>query len=215
MLVLVLTRHGLTERSVPEQHLGQRIDAPLSAAGRAQAEHLAARLAGLPFDRIVASPLVRARQTAEIVAAGRPVDADPRLAEMDYGAWEGYTYEEIAKRDGVFRRRWEADPETLACPGGESGADVAARALAFLADELAASQQRERTILAVAHSSLNRILLCVALGVPVRAFRHRFVQSPANLTALRFDREAGPRDATLLLLNDVAHLAGPGAPPWQ
>ncbi|MER3418079.1 MAG: hypothetical protein C4343_02985, partial [Chloroflexota bacterium] len=104
--------------------------------------------------------------------------------------------------------------ERLACPGGESGADVAARARAFLADELAASQARERSILAVAHSTFNRILLCVALGVPVRAFRHRFVQSPANLTVLRFDRGAGPMEAMLLLLNDVAHLTEPGGRPW-
>src|SRR6266581_2725082 len=69
MLTLVLTRHGLTPRSLPEQHLGQRVDLELSDEGRAQARALASRLAGVAFERIVSSPLARAHQTAEIVAA--------------------------------------------------------------------------------------------------------------------------------------------------
>ena len=91
MLTLVLTRHGLTPRSSPEQHLGQRIDIELSAPGRDQAAALAVRLGPIAFERVIASPLVRAQETARIVAAGLrmpvPVETDARLAEMDYGAW--------------------------------------------------------------------------------------------------------------------------------
>ena len=136
MLTLVLTRHGLTDRSDPEQHLGQGIDVGLSSAGRAQAVALAARIAAERFDRIVSSPLCRAMETAETVARGRTVEPDPRLMEMDYGAWEGLTYEAIDAREAAYRARWLADPETLACPGGESGADVAARTRSLLADLL-------------------------------------------------------------------------------
>ena len=89
MLTLVLTRHGLTERSEPEQHLGQHIDISLSDAGRRQAEALARRLAGVRFARVISSPLFRAQETAEIVARGLRAETDPRLKEMDYGAWEG------------------------------------------------------------------------------------------------------------------------------
>lgn len=128
MLTLVLTRHGLTDRSDPEQHLGQGIDIGLSAAGRAQAAALAGRIADERFDRIVASPLRRAMETAATVAGDRPVEPDPRLKEMDYGAWEGLTYAEIDERDAALRAHWVADPASLACPGGESGADVAVRA---------------------------------------------------------------------------------------
>ena len=106
MLTLVLTRHGLTSRSRPEQHLGQKIDVPLSEGGRAQAAALAARLEPVDFERIISSPLLRARQTAEIVAGGREVEIEPRLAEMDYGRWEGLTYEQINETDAEERRRW-------------------------------------------------------------------------------------------------------------
>ena len=224
MLTLVLTRHGLTSRSQPEQHLGQRIDVGLSEAGRAQAEALGRRLSGVPFERIVTSTLVRARETAAIVQAAVPnqpeIASDPRLVEMDYGDWEGLTYEQIEERDGVRRERWEADPESFACPGGESGDDVADRARGFLIDlidwhDSMRGTPHERPVLAVAHSTFNRVLVCVATGIPVREYRRRFSQDQANLTVLRFEHGVGPADARILLLNDTAHLHAPGTVPWD
>jgi len=222
MLILVLTRHGLTDRSVPEQHLGQRIDVPLNADGRRQAEALATRIGGIEFDRIVASPLVRARETAEVVAHGRPIETDPRLMEMDYGDWEGLTYETLQRDHAEQRRRWAASPDVLECPGGESGYDVAERVGEFLVDLLADHVGRhgggataaQAPVLAVGHSSTNRILACVALGLPIREYRQRLVQGQANLTVLRFEHGDGPSDARLLLLNDLAHLRS-GAVPWE
>lgn len=204
MLTVVLTRHGSTPRSDPEQHLGQGIDVGLSAAGGSAARALAGRLEGVAFDLMVSSPLRRAVETVELLAAGRAVETDARLAEMDYGEWEGLTYAQIEARDLERRRRWEADPAAEHCPGGESGNEVAARARSFLSDAIGRASPEGR-ILVVAHATLNRILLCVALGVPVRAFRRRFRQDPANLTILGFpgDLEAG---ALLLLANDTAHL---------
>jgi broad specificity phosphatase PhoE len=209
VLTVVLTRHGSTPRSDPEQHLGQGIDVGLSAEGEAAAGALAARLDAVAFDRIVSSPLRRAVQTAEILAAGRAVETDARLAEMDYGEWEGLTYAEIEARDLQRRRRWEADPATEHCPGGESGDEVAARVRTLLADAIglagSGAPKGEGRILVVAHASLNRILLCVALGIPVRDFRWRFRQDPANLTILGFPGDLGA-GALLLLANDTAHL---------
>ncbi|HET7026490.1 MAG TPA: histidine phosphatase family protein [Candidatus Limnocylindrales bacterium] len=222
MLTLVLTRHGLTPRSKPEQHLGQTIDVPLSDEGREQATRLAERLDCVAFEEIFSSPLARARETAAIVAGERPVRVDPRLLEMDYGEWEGLTYGQIEERDEVRRRAWERDPAVLRCPGGESGNDVAARAGAFLVqlleEHVAAHGPRdtaERPVLAVAHSSVNRILACVALGLPIREFRERFTQDQVNVTVLRFEHGDGPSDARLLLLNDVEHVRGPGVAPWE
>jgi broad specificity phosphatase PhoE len=211
MLTLVLSRHGATDRSNPEQHLGQRIDIPLSAAGRSAAQALGRRLEGVRFDRIVASPLRRAQETARLALPAADVETDARLAEMDYGEWEGLTYEEIAERDDERRRAWEEDPEASACPGGESGADVARRVRAFLADTAGADQVQ---VLAVAHSTTNRILLAVALHVPVREYRLRFQQEPANLTVLRFPGSAD-EGALLLLGDDMSHVRGTRGATWE
>lgn len=239
MLTLVLTRHGLTDRSVPEQHLGQRIDISINDAGRRQAAALAARLRGQRVDRLITSPLFRARETAEVLTTGVAVpdgagpEVDPRLREMDYGAWEGLTYAEIDERDGAARAAWVERPDELPCPGGESGNDVAARTRAFLQDLLdehrrwharaalratigAGRDARppERVVLAVAHATTNRVLLCVALGHPVREYRRRFIQGQGNLTVLRWADDGRPDDATLHLCNDLGHLRAPGEAPW-
>ena len=234
MLTLVLTRHGLTDRSRPEQHIGQKIDISINDTGRRQADALRRRLAPVTFARVITSPLFRARETAEIIAGRTPVEADPRLREMDYGAWEGRTYSEIDETDRGFRRAWTEHPDTLACPGGESGADVAARVTSFLDDLLddhrgrvARASLRAATaptgpsaaglddrVMAVAHGSLNRVLLCVALDIDLRGFRQRFIQDQCNLTVLAFADDAGPRQGTLLVSNDLSHLRGANDLPW-
>jgi broad specificity phosphatase PhoE len=236
VLTVVLTRHGLTDRSDPEQHLGQHIDVSLNDAGRRQAKALAGRLAAVPFDRVISSPLFRAQETAEILANGARIETDPRLKEMDYGAWEGLTYAQIDATHAVQRREWELAPDRLACPGGESGNEVAERVRAFLGDLLedhkrwharakfraatatpggTPEAEPARQALVVAHSSTNRVLLCVALGTDVRDYRKRFVQSQANLTVLRWEASEGPEDAKLLVGNDLGHLHRAGLPPWE
>jgi broad specificity phosphatase PhoE len=177
---------------------------------------LAARIAGEHFDRIVSSPLRRAVETARMVAFDRPVELDARLMEMDYGAWEGLTYEEIDARDAAYRRRWELDPAALSCPDGESATDVAARADAFLEEQLVwASGPRERILLTVAHSSFNRVLCCVAMGVPVSEYRRRFTQGQTNITVLQYREGAPANAARLLVLNDLGHSSVPGHAPWE
>jgi broad specificity phosphatase PhoE len=207
---MVLTRHGATPRTNPEQHLGQGIDIGLSDEGREAARALAQRLDGIAFDRIVSSPLRRARETAEILVPGRPIESDGRLLEMDYGSWEGLTYAEIEARDPELRERWVDDPSTVACPGGETGEDVAARVSSFLQETTGwAAGNTRATVLVVAHATLNRILLCVALGVPLRDYRRRFRQDPANLTVLRFGTEASDSGALLVVGNDTSHHGPP------
>lgn len=218
MLTFVLTRHGLTDRSDPEQHLGQGIDVGLSVAGCSQAAALAGRIGDEHFDRIIASPLLRAQETVRAVAGDRQVELDARLAEMDYGRWEGLTYEQIDATDAPYRARWEADPAGLRCPDGESGEDVAGRARAFLNDLLAwaaPATEGQQVVLAVAHSLFNRVLLCVAMGVPVRDYRRRFAQGQCNLTVIRWPSGARVADGRLLVANNTAHLAAPGQSPWE
>lgn len=215
MLTLLLTRHGHTDRSEPEQYLGQHIDARLTERGRADARRLAERLAGVRIDRVVSSPAVRAADTASIIAGDRPVELDGRLIELDYGAWEGLTVEEIEARFPGERERYEEDPATHEIGGGESGTEVAAR-LAPLIEELvswAEGRDGRSTCLVVGHSSVNRVLLAACLGVPLGDYRRRFRQDWANLTVLHWPSRA--EGAMLLLGNDVAHVQGLRGPTWE
>jgi broad specificity phosphatase PhoE len=240
MLTLILTRHG--QATADDLMLGGQLDPPLTADGRREAEALARRLAGVRIDRIVSSPMLRALETAQTIATGRPVELDERLRELDYGRWEGLTYAEIEAHDPELRVRWEHDPGITHSPGGESGDDVATRARAFLADLLAvelecagaasrphspdpggsrgavseskAEAEGERRVLVVAHGTYNRILLCVALAVPICDYRRRFLQDRTNLTVLRYESGDTCDGAQLILANDVAHLRHPGEAPW-
>lgn len=243
MLNLLLTRHGLPDAS-EDVWLGSQLDVALRPEGRRQAEALAHRLNGVRIDRIISSPMLRALETAQIVATGRPVEVDDRLLERDYGRWEGMTNAEIEARDPELLARWDRDPAATHTPGGESGDEVAARALSFLVDLLAAEisnpgtsasahrrspeagqprgpvsesqaeSEGERRVLVVAHGTLIRVLLCVALGIPVRDYRRRFIQGNTNLTVLRYEHGDGPDGAQLILANDVSHLCSPGEAPW-
>src|SRR5450759_3143262 len=140
MLTLILTRHGTTPAG--DVMLGGQLEVPLAPKGRIQAEALRDRVAGVRIDRIISSPMLRALETAQTIASGRPIEVDPRLRELDYGRWEGLTYAEIEARDPALRALWEADPASTCSPGGECGNDVAARASSFLVDLTAAELGR-------------------------------------------------------------------------
>ena len=217
MLTVLLTRHGHTDRSEPEQYLGQRVQASLTERGRRDAEALARRLEGVAVDRIISSPLGRAVETAQILAdrIGAAIETDERLTELDYGAWEGLTVEEIDRRFPGERDEYVANPAMTRVGGGETGLDVAARLSRFF-DELLdwwQEQASDRMCLLVGHSSVNRIMLAVLLAVPLADYRRRLKQDWANLTVLRWEsRVDGP---LLMLANDEAHSKGVRGATWD
>lgn len=217
VLTLLLTRHGHTNRSEPEQYLGQHVAATLSERGHRAAEALAERLRDVPIDRVISSPLERALDTGQVIAAAteNEAESDDRLLELDYGAWEGLTVEEIDRRFPGERELYDANPALHRVGGGETGLQVAAR-LAPLIDELltwSSGGREAANCLLVGHSSVNRILLATLLGVPMEDYRRRFRQDWANLTVLRWsDPESGPM---LLLCNDVSHVRGVVGATWD
>ena len=203
MGTLILARHSITDASAAGRNLGQRSDMPLSAAGERLADRLAAALAAelaeLPHDeiRLVTSPARRCRRTLEPVARALGVAADrievePGLLEIDYGAWDGLSADECLARDPELRAAWEADPYATRCPDGESGADVAARALPVVSALTTwVAEDRARCVVVVAHNHVNRIVLTDLLGWPMRDYRRRLSQDPAGYSIVTFGGE-GP-----------------------
>ena len=165
-LRLLLVRHGETAWNVEGRYQG-RTDVPLNATGLRQAWALAARLRGEPIAAVYASTLRRATATAEPIAAahGLAVRRDPRLNEIDQGAWEGLRLGEIVQRWADLHARWEREPLAARPPGGETLAEVRARVLAALAEIVRAWDGR--TVCLVAHKVSLAVVRSEALGIPL------------------------------------------------
>jgi broad specificity phosphatase PhoE len=200
-MLLRLVRHGESEGNFAGALQGSRLDTPLSETGRRQAECLAALLAGEGIDAVWASPMIRARETAAVIAAalGLDVSLDPDLVEFDWGAWSGRPYDgEVEKEVSGVRARWRGGETELSPSGGESPARAALRADRFLARLLST---RARAPLVVAHGRFNRILMTRLLGRPLSRM-DEIRQRNGSLSVFDWD---GSRPAVPLLLDDVSH----------
>jgi alpha-ribazole phosphatase/probable phosphoglycerate mutase len=161
----LLLRHGEPSETVHGRCYG-RLDVGLSARGRAQAEAAAALVAELPMQAIYASPRRRAIETAEVLAKprGLGVIVDDRLREIDFGAFEGLTWDEARARHPEVYDAWMTRPTTVTFPGGESWSLLRTRALAARREIV--ERHAGATIALVAHGGVTRALLSEALGLP-------------------------------------------------
>jgi len=189
---LVFVRHGQTDANRNGVLLG-RLDPPLNDAGREQAAVVAARVALLAPARIVASPLVRAMETAEIVgvACGLSVGVDARLIEVDYGEYDGLPLAELPS-DLVWK--WRNDAE-FAPPGGESLASVGKRMGEYTSEVL--DSLAEGPMVAVSHVSPIKAAVLWALGLP-ELYAWRLRLDNASVTRLA----PGPDGPVLLSFNE-------------
>ena len=161
MTTLAIIRHGPTDWNAAKKMQGMS-DIPLSASGKAQVARW--RLPGeFAQWRWMVSPLTRARQTATML--GAPADAliEPRLREMSFGAWEGFTLEDLRVREGHRFAEMESLGLDLLPPEGESPRMVMARLASLCAD---VASQGKPTV-AVAHKGVIRALLAMATGWPM------------------------------------------------
>ena len=165
--VLYLIRHGATEANLarPPRLQGRRHNPPLAALGVRQAEATRDFLAIRPIDHCYCSPLLRAVQTASIVAAPHGVSPQPveSLTECDVGRWEGLDWQSIRGLDPEVYERFMANPGQFGYPEGESFGDVFRRVSTAL-EELLTSHAGE-AILVVAHHVVNRTYLAGLLGL--------------------------------------------------
>jgi broad specificity phosphatase PhoE len=174
---IVLVRHAETEWSRDGRHTG-RTDIPLTESGRETAAALAARLREWSFQRALVSPMRRARETAELCGLGPISEPCEGLLEFDYGDYEGLTTAEIHAR----RPQWSLWRD--GCPGGESPAQVGARA-----DAVIAQLRRARGAVAVfSHGHMLRVLGARWIGLAPEA-GGRLGLSTAAICVLGFEHE--------------------------
>jgi broad specificity phosphatase PhoE len=175
--MIVLVRHGPTEWSVSGRHTGAT-DLPLTEDGRAAAASLRERLAGHDFAAVLSSPLLRARETAELAGLGDRAELDEDLREYDYGAYEGLTTDEIRER----RPGWYLWQDGV--PDGETPDDVGARADRVIAR--AAALQGDVALFA--HGHILRVLGARWLELPA-AHGANLLLDTAAVCELGYERE--------------------------
>jgi probable phosphoglycerate mutase len=175
---------------------------PLTLLGETQATLAAKRLSAVSgIVAVVSSPLRRAVQTAEPVAAqlGLPVTVHNGLIEADYGSWEGLTFAQAAAREPDLHARWLNDT-SIAPPGGES-LDAVRRRVRRVRDELIV-RYAGSTIVVISHVAPIKILLAIALDAwPSVLFRLHL--DLASLSIAEFYSDG----ASVRLVNDISHLA--------
>ncbi len=187
-----LARHGETEWTVTGQHTGLT-DIPLTERGERNARALGDRLKGLTFAHVFTSPLQRARRTCELAGFGDRAVVDPDLVEWNYGEYEGLTTAEILKK----RPDWKLFRD--GCPGGESVAEVGARA-----DRVVGRLRAlDGDVLLFSSSHFLRVLAARWLGLEA-SYGRLFYLGTATLSVLGYDH--GKDEPVLRLWNDARHV---------
>lgn len=201
---LFLVRHGVTEHSA-ERRFSGRNDLPLTPEGQKQIASAAGRLAARgSVGAVVASPLRRARESADIVgdALHLPVDLDDDLAELDFGQFEGLTW---AEARAEFPSALDAflGAADVAPPGGET--IVSCRSRVQRALRRITLDHAGRDVVVVTHVTPIKILLCAGLDVPLTAV-HRFFLAPASLSIAEWYADGR---SSVTLVNDTSHWEQP------
>jgi len=196
---LVLARHGATVHS-GESRFSGRNDLTLDEAGRAQAAALAARDFG-EIAAVVSSPLKRARQTADAIAAklGLQVEVNDNFAELDFGVFEGLTFAEARDRHPAEFAAWRGSAD-VAPPNGESFAALARRVRRGRDAVVAAHP--DAAVLVVTHVSPIKMLVRAALDAPFQSLFHMHLDI-ASVSAIDY---LGDGSASMRLFNDTSHL---------
>jgi len=194
---LLLARHGQSISNAVRRFQGAQ-DVALSPLGVRQAEALRVALGRRRIAHVYASPLERARRTAEIAVAGLglPLTVVDDLRELSLGQWEGCTVEEIRTRPGDPYAQWVRDPVQCLPPGGEPLAEVQARVVRAVAQIATAHPNRE-DVLVVSHGGVISALLAHWLGLPLSSI-WRLAVANCSLSEV-----APPR---VVSVNETGHL---------
>jgi len=198
---ILLIRHGQTTWNVEQRYRGQA-DVPLDETGQLQAEATAEYVcARWSPSAIYASPLQRAADTAQAIASALrlPVVPSEGLLDINFGELQGLPTSEAQARYPEITRSWIDSPHTTYFPGGECLNDVRERTAQTL--QKTVSNHAGETVVLVAHTVYNRVMLCAALDLGNEYF-WRLAQETCAVNLLEWD---GAR-FLLTSLNDTSHL---------
>ena len=201
MTKILLTRHGHVEGIHPERFRG-RAELELTPQGMAEAQALAARIAATWKPAAVyTSALKRCVVTATFIAEACGVATTPLkgLMDIDYGAWQMRSHEEVKAEAPQAYRLWKTAPQRVRFPNGESLQDLVARAADVL--RLVVERHANDTVVLVGHDSVNRAILLQLLDQPLSAY-WRLQQAPATLNEIEIEGSA----VRIERINDTSHL---------
>ncbi|MEM9778006.1 MAG: histidine phosphatase family protein [Chloroflexota bacterium] len=172
---LILVRHGQTEWNIERRYQGQT-DTRLTDFGRQQMLQSAQMLTGSKIDHIIASPLARAKESADLVAESLQLEVmiEPRFVEMSLGAWEGQSYVLGRQTNEWF----ESAPH-----GGETGGEFRSR----IEDWLQEQTKSDKTVLIIVHGLVVQVILSQLLGEPFNVWHRRPIRNGAITSLLRKD----------------------------
>jgi len=190
--MLILLRHGRTKANAGGLLQG-RIDPELDELGVQQAAAAAAHIG--PVDRVIASPLVRAQQTA--AALGQPIETDDRFIELDYGEWEAKPVKDVPPETW---QQWRADLD-FRPPGGETLNELGTRVRSGLAD--LAVDAVHQDIVVVSHVSPIKASVAWALGTS-DATTWRLFLGQASICRIATTLDS----ARLIEFNVTSHIEG-------
>ena len=203
MVEIILIRHGVTLWNVQARIQGIS-DIELAPEGLKQAELLAKNF---PFDKVDAvysSDLSRAKNTAKFVADkfNLPVQTTAGLREVDFGIWEGKSFSDLEKNDADTLKIFHTKPDELRLEGGETFQQAQTRAMNAINEIVRRHESNgESRVVAVAHGSINRTILCSILEIPLKNL-WRLNQFNTAVNVMRIDDGS----FTVSLINSTAHL---------
>jgi broad specificity phosphatase PhoE len=180
------------------------MDPPLDAVGRQQSERLAEALKNRPIKAVFSSRFLRARQTAEFLAAPHGVSCRvlDAIGEIDIGDWEGLTWDQVQEKWPAESKAFEEDCSKQGYFGGENYAQLRDRVVP--AFESLRGEFSGGTVVAVGHNGVNRAAIAHWLGIPLGLSR-RIPQANCSYSVIRLREKKGGKVQTI---NVVDHLAG-------
>ncbi|MDX2242628.1 MAG: histidine phosphatase family protein [Leptolyngbyaceae cyanobacterium bins.302] len=205
----LLVRHGETDWNRQKRFQGQ-IDVPLNDNGRSQSNQAATYLKDVPIRYAVTSPMLRPKETAEIILQHHPdveLELEDNLREISHGLWEGKLEAEIEAEFPGELQRWQQTPEAVQMPEGENLQQVWDRSIAAWNSILQTTLDRPEPgiTLIVAHDAVNKALLCYLLGLEPKNF-WSFKQGNGAVSVI--DYAGAGSQPVLTCINSTAHLEG-------